>query len=166
MKIEEKIVSDLAYDLNHKIVSIVIEELKADTKVYALDERRECLENLWEEYCVVIQDKTQEKEIKNSIKREVLTHLSKKFETLSYYKKIAIWLKTKEGVAWLYEKKDESCSLDDVPFSFNDCKDELYTMIEKIASTYESDTIYRFLNLECKDYKDDFDEDEKDIVYE
>ncbi|RXJ67609.1 hypothetical protein CRV08_09575 [Halarcobacter ebronensis] len=166
MKIEEKIVSDLAYDLKHKIVSIVIEELKCDTKVYALDEKREYLENLWEEYCVVIQDKNQDKEIKSSIKREVHSHLSKKFETLTYYKKIAIWLKTKEGVAWLYEKKDESCSLDDVPFSFNDCKDELYTMIEKIASTYYSDTIYRFLNLESRAFKEDFDEDDKDIVYE
>ena len=166
MKIEEKIVSDLAYDLKQKILSIVVEELENTTKFYYLDEKRECLTSLWEEFCVSVQDEKQEEQIRHNLKKEVEDRLSKKFNSLSYYKKIAIWLKTQEGVAWLYEHKDNSSSLDDVPFGFSDCKYDFYEELEKIALSYDSDTIYRYINLECRTFKDDFDEDERDIVYE
>ena len=164
MKIEEKIVSDLAYKLKQKLVKDVILELK-NNPVKSKDNDKLCIENLWEEYCVSIQDKHSEVEDKD-YKEDFINIFENKFLDLVLYERVTVWLKTADGIDWLYDKKNNSCELDLVPYSFEECKDNFYSMIYDIASEYDNDNIYRCVYMGCDKFRDNYSEDDKEQVYE
>lgn len=164
MKVEEKIVSDLAYDLKKRLVNQVISELKKD---YASIKKSEikCLENIWEEYCISVQEK-ESVYLENDYKKHIFQLYHNSFYSLSLYEKVSIWLRTEEGVDWFYDKKEKSSELDDIPVDFEDCKDSFYKMIYDIAKSYDNDNIYRYLYMGCNSFKEDYSEDDLELVYE
>lgn len=164
MKIEEKIVSDLVYDLKKRLTNQVINELKKDTISIKKTETK-CLDNLWEEYCISIQEK-EGIYLENDYKKHILELYHTGFASLSLYEKVSLWLKSEEGVVWFYDKKEKSSELDDIPCEFEDCKESLYKAIFEVAKTYDNDNIYRYLYMGCHSFVEDYSEDDSEQVYE
>ena len=164
MKLEEKIVSDLVFDLKERLSRKVIIELKKDNSIPSEDENK-CLTNLWEEYCISIQDENSNYS-PSDYKKHIMNLFQDEFNAFSYYEKVAIWIRTPSGIDWFYDRENKGIEFSDVPFHFSDCEDSLYNKIQKIAKVYENDNIYKYLNMECFVLKEDNIEDEKGKVYE
>jgi len=164
MKLEEKIVSDLAFNLKQSLVKKIIKELKNKPLLFCVDEI-ECLESLWEEYCVSVQDK-HSKFSSDEYKENIIELFENSFKTLDLYERVAIWVSSPDGIDWIYDKKEKSCELENVPYSFQDCKEIFYTLIYNVAKEYDNDNIYRCIYMGCGKFKEDYSEDDKEQVYE
>ena len=164
MKLEETIVSELVYDLRHRLIKKVITQLKRDNAIVHKD-KEECIENLWEEFCISLQDKTSSFS-HTDYKKHILELLKDEFATLSHYEKVAIWIKTPDGIDWFYDKKEKSSNISEVPVHFVECEEVLYSELVDIAKEYDNDNIYRYMNMECKAFKEDYSEDDRELVYE
>lgn len=163
MKIEEKIVSDLAFELKQTLTEKVIDILKKDA--IPLKDENLCLNSIWEEFCISIQEKNSTY-VEKDYKKHIFDLYHNKFNELKRYEKVAIWLKTPDGVEWIYDKKENSCEIEDVPFHFDSCENDFYSSIYEIAKTYDNDNIYRFIYMGCEAFKEDYSEDDKEQVYE
>lgn len=166
MKVEELILSELAYNIGNILVEKTVQAAKNDTTTFLEKEQKQCVDSFWEEFCICVQDRTFDSKIKEEIKKHLLKSLAASFNSLALYEKAALWLKSKEGVYWLYENREKALSLDSIPFSFEECKDELNNALYEKAKLFDSDNIYRFINLECRSFEHNRDEDERDVVYE
>lgn len=162
MKLEEKIVSDLAFSLKKRLIKVTQNELLQDNVL--LVEENTCLENKWEEFCVATQDKREE--LLLQYKAHLLSKMAYHFNELFTYEKISIWIKTEDGIDWLYDKKENSTDYKDVPVHFKDCEELLFSMILEKAKEFDNDNIYRFLYLACQPYKEEPDIDDREQVYE
>ena len=163
MKLEEKIVSDLAYELKEKLTKKVIALLKEDKT--PLQDEKSCLDTVWEEFCISVQEKDS-LYLELDYKKHVLDLYHEKFNELKRYEKVAIWLKTPDGIDWIYDKKDISCALENVPFHFEACENCLYSLILEIAKNYDNDNIYRYIYMGCETFREDYSEDDTEQVYE
>lgn len=164
MKIEEKIVSDLVYDLKKRLTNQVINELKKET-LSIKDNETKCLENLWEEYCISIQEK-ESGYLEKDYEKHIFELFHKEFSSLYLYEKVSIWLKTEDGIDWFYDKKQKSSDLEDIPINFESCKEFFYKDIFELAKNYDNDNIYRFLYMGCHSFVEDYSEDDREQVYE
>lgn len=166
MKIEELIISELAHDLQQRLVENTMHKLRKESVKFLGEEVADCIENSWEEYCVSIQDKTFSKELKDVIAEHVLEFFSYEFRYLKEFEKVSIWIKSKEGTAWFYENKEISIDLEKIPFKEIDCQEDFLELLSKKAETFENDNIYRYINLDCSIYQENYDDDGKLEVYE
>ncbi len=163
MKLEEKIVSDLAFELKRTLTKRVIDSLKKD--LTPLEDEKSCLESIWEEFCISIQEQDSLYK-EQDYKKHIIDLYHNIYNELKLYEKIAIWLKTPDGVDWIYDKKDSSSDFENVPFSFDSCKEGFFKDIYEVAKTFDNDNIYRYIYMGCEVFKEDYSEDDRELVYE